>query len=153
MAFANIIPEYQARESTIDLMRRRQTAESGTMDLLFVAIFEWATTQGAETFNLGLSPLAGVGENVGDPAVERTVHYIYDHLNRFYSFKGLHRFKQKFRPRWSPRYLIYPGVTSLPTVALAVIRADSGRVPFSEYARQWLRGTHPESRRHVRSGR
>lgn len=61
VAFANIIPEYTRNEATIDLMRRRPDAESGTMDLLFVALLEWAKAQGFATFNLGLSPLAGVG--------------------------------------------------------------------------------------------
>jgi phosphatidylglycerol lysyltransferase len=41
-AFANILPEYQLNEATIDLMRRRREAKNGTMDFLFVALFQWA---------------------------------------------------------------------------------------------------------------
>lgn len=126
MAFANLVPEYQLNELTIDLMRRRRETESGTMDFLFVSLFQWAKARGYATFNLGLSPLAGVGEKADDPMAERAIHYIYEHLNQFYNFKGLHAFKEKFHPDWSPRYLVYPGPASLPAVALAVIRADSG---------------------------
>lgn len=36
-----------------------------------------------------------------------------------------YNFKEKFRPEWSPRYLIYPGAASLSQAWLAVIRANS----------------------------
>ncbi len=125
-AFANIVPEYQQNETTIDLMRRRREAEHGTMDFLFVSLFQWAKERGYATFNLGLSPLAGVGERSVDPVIEKALHYIFEHVNQFYNFKGLHAYKAKFHPIWSPRYLIYSSHASLPLVALAVIRADSG---------------------------
>ena len=87
-AFANIVPEYQLNEITIDLMRHRQEIEPGTMDYLFVSLFEWAHSQGYATFNLGLSALYGVGEKTADPLPERTLHFIYTHINQFYNFKG-----------------------------------------------------------------
>ena len=125
-AFANILPEYQASEVSIDLMRHRREAEKGQMDFLFVSLFEWARGQGYATFNLGLSGLAGIGENPTDPTIERALHYVYEHVNQFYNFKGLHEFKAKFDPIWSPRYLVYPSVASLPAVTIAMMRADSG---------------------------
>jgi phosphatidylglycerol lysyltransferase len=132
-AFANIIPEYQASEVSIDLMRHRRQAEKGQMDFLFVSLIEWAKERGYATFNLGLSGLAGIGENPTDPAIERALHYVYEHVNQFYNFKGLHEFKAKFDPIWSPRYLIYPSVASLPAVAIAMIRADSGTEILGSY--------------------
>ncbi len=137
MAFANIIPEYQQNELTIDLMRRRASAPSGTMDFLFANLLQWGKDRGYATFNLGLSPLAGVGQQAGAPAVERALHFLYEHLNQFYNFKGLHTFKEKFRPRWFPRYLIYPDRASLPTVALAIIRADAGDRFLWDYVREF----------------
>ena len=127
-AFANILPEYQASESSIDLMRHRPQAERGQMDFLFVSLFEWAKGLGYATFNLGLSGLAGIGENPTDPTIERALHYVYEHVHQFYNFKGLHEFKAKFDPTWSPRYLVYPSATSLPAVTIAMMRADSGTV-------------------------
>ncbi len=126
LAFANILPEYQRSEASLDLMRRRKDVESGTMDFLFVALLQWAKRQGYESFSLGLSALAGVGERDDDPAAEKALHYIFDHINQFYNFKGLHSYKEKFLPEWCPRYLIYPGAASLPAVAMALVRADSG---------------------------
>jgi phosphatidylglycerol lysyltransferase len=125
-AFANIAPEYQLNECTIDLMRRSGDAPSGTMDFLFVSLFQWAKSQGFDTFSLGLSPLAGVGLRSDDPAAEKALNFIYCHVNQFYSFRGLHDFKEKFGPSWSPRYLIYSGPTSLPATAYALVSANAG---------------------------
>jgi len=125
-AFANYIPEYQRNETTIDLMRRRHETENGTMEFLFVSMFQWAKERGYDGFNLGLSGLSGVGEKPGDPAIEHVMHFIYEHINQFYNFKGLHNFKEKFHPEWSPRYLIYPGTANLAQAWLAVTQANSG---------------------------
>lgn len=125
-AFANLVPEYQANETSIDLMRHRASADHGTMEYIFASMFQWAKEQGYATFSLGLSGLSGIGEHSDDPAIERAIHYLYDNLNRFYNFKGLHEFKEKFHPGWQPRYLVYPAMASLPAVATALVRANTG---------------------------
>ena len=139
LAFANIVPEYQLNESTIDLMRRREEIPRGTMEMLFVSLFEWSKEQGFDTFNLGPSPFAGVGEHSEDPATEKAIHFIYEHMNGFYNFKGLHAFKEKFHPSWRPLYLSYGGKGGLPVVAMAVVRADSGQDGWFDFLRG-LRG-------------
>lgn len=125
-AFANIVPEYCRNEAAVDLMRHLNDVEPGTMEFLFVEMFEWARAQGYNTFNLGLCALAGVGETRGDPAIDRVMHFVYEHINQFYNFKGLHEFKNKFCPQWSPRYLVYPGLASLVEVWAAVVQVNSG---------------------------
>jgi len=134
-AFANMLAEFQLNEVTIDMMRHRDDAVSGTMDFLFVNLFLWAQEEGYDTFNLGLSPLAGVGAEAGDPVVERAFHFMFENTSRFYDFKGLHRFKSKFRPSWSPRYLAYPGAISLLGVLHAILRAQSGGAGLLSYLR------------------
>ncbi|MCC7118840.1 MAG: bifunctional lysylphosphatidylglycerol flippase/synthetase MprF [Anaerolineales bacterium] len=126
-AFANILPEFQANEVALDLMRHRQVVESGLMDFLFVSLFQWAQQQGYASFNLGLSAFTQSQENPQDPAAERTLNYLYSNLNRFYNFSGLHSFKEKFHPTWEPRYLTYPGTINLPSVGAALIQANLGR--------------------------
>jgi phosphatidylglycerol lysyltransferase len=125
-AFANVIGEYQRPEFAVDLMRRRSQIENGTMDFLFIALLRWAKEQGAVTFSLGLSPLSGLDEHADELATERALHYIYENINRFYNFKGLHAFKEKFHPSWQSRYLIYPGTPSLPLIGTALARANAG---------------------------
>jgi phosphatidylglycerol lysyltransferase len=126
IAFANLVTEYQKNEMTLDLMRRYTEVESGTMEFLFASMLDWAKGQGYETFSLGLSPIAGVGEDPADPRVEQTLHRIAEALSRFYNFKGLRSFKEKFHPHWEPRYLVYPGASSLPLVLTTIIRVHSG---------------------------
>ena len=123
-AFANIVTEFQANEAAVDLMRYRSHSEKGIMDFLFVSLFLWAKEKGFASFNLGLSAFSGIGENPKDPAIERTLRFIYENVNRFYNFKGLHAFKEKFHPTWSPRYLVYPGAVSLPAVSISLLRAN-----------------------------
>jgi phosphatidylglycerol lysyltransferase len=125
-AFANIITEFQADEVSADMMRHRAGAEKGQMDFLFVSLFEWAKSAGCARFNFGLSALSGIGEMPEDPAIEHALRFIFEHVRQFYNFKGLHAYKDKFGPVWSPRYLIYVNVPSLPAIGAALIRANTG---------------------------
>ncbi len=146
-AFVSAAPEYQELELAIDLMRRRMDAEPGTMEMLLVTLIHWARDQGYPRLNLGLSGLAGIGEMPSDPALERALHFIYNHLNQFYNFKGLHAFKEKFHPVWSPRYLIYPGTSALPAVLAALVRAETGGGALFRTAQRLalpVRPSHPE---------
>jgi phosphatidylglycerol lysyltransferase len=126
IAFANIVSEYQLNEITNDLMRHCKSIENGTMDFLFISMFQHYKEQGYDSFNLGLSALVGVGETQESRRLEKTLHYLYQHLERFYNFQGLHAYKDKFHPIWQPRYLVYPSLAALPDVIVALIRADSG---------------------------
>lgn len=126
VAFANIVPEYQSPEVTIDLMRHQAEIERGTMDFLFIAMLQHFKERGYDGFNLGLAALAGVGEASESTRIERGMHYLYAHLNQFYNFQGLRAYKDKFHPEWQPRYLVYPQLVALPDVVIALVRADSG---------------------------
>lgn len=125
-AFTNVVSEFQKNEITIDLMRRRTDIEKGTMEFLFVSMFQHFQQLNYDGFNLGLSALSGVGGTQDSPALEKALKYLYEHLNKFYNFKGLHTFKDKFSPRWEPRYLVYPNLAALPDIVVALVRADSG---------------------------
>jgi phosphatidylglycerol lysyltransferase len=126
IAFANLVPEYQRNEVTIDLMRHRPDAEQGCMDYLFLVLLKECKQQGYDGFNLGLVALSGVGEDPNAPRLERGLYYLYNHLNRFYNFQGLRNYKEKFHPHWEPRYLVYPRLMALPEVVVGLVRADSG---------------------------
>ena len=125
IAFANIVPEYQLNEITLDLMRKLNDTEHGVMEFLFVSLFQHYQKLNYDSFNLGLSALSGLKEHQSN-RLEGGLDYLYEHLNRFYNFQGLHGFKDKFNPRWESRYLIYPSIAALPDVAVALVRADSG---------------------------
>ena len=135
-AFANIVPEFQNNEVAVDLMRHRAQVDSGLMDFLFVSLFMWAKEQNYASFNLGLSALSGVGEQADGPVLERALHYIYQNVNRFYNFRGLHAFKEKFHPDWSPRYLAYLGASNLPAVGISMLNANLGGSLLGNFIRR-----------------
>jgi len=135
-AFANIVTEFQKNEVAVDMMRHRTQVDSGLMDFLFVSLLTWAKEQKHDSFNLGLSALSGVGEESNDPVIERALHYIYQNVNRFYNFRGLHAFKEKFHPTWSPRYLVYPGPSNLPAVSISILNANLGGSLLGNFIRR-----------------
>ncbi len=124
-AFANLVPEYQKNETSLDLMRRKLEVENGTMELLFTSMLEWAKTRGYASFSLGLAALSGIGESSDDPQVEKALRRISEFSARFIDFRGLYSFKEKFQPRWERRYLVYQGTVSLPGVVTTLLRVHS----------------------------
>ncbi len=140
-AFANLISEYQRNEGTIDLMRRRGK-DSGLMDLLFIRLIEYFREQGYAGFNLGLTPLAGLGDQPGTSVPEKVLNFYYHHFNQLYAFKGLRQFKEKFGPRWEPRYLIYTNPFLLPKIAVAITTANAGGNLFLTYLGAWWEKRH-----------
>ncbi len=92
------------------------------MEFLFVALIERFRAAGYQGMNLGMAPLAGAGDGdtvqTGDP----------NHLSAgwvAFNFEGLRGYKDKWHPRWEPRYLAYRFETDLPKAAIAVARAGS----------------------------
>jgi phosphatidylglycerol lysyltransferase len=109
IAFVNEIPSYSPGEATFDMMRHRPDAHPGTMDYLFTTLMEILRDEGYRLLNLGMAPFAGVAESPNPTILERAVHQLSEHLNRFVSAKGLRQYKSKFKPNWQPRYIAYQG--------------------------------------------
>ncbi|MFP7776120.1 bifunctional lysylphosphatidylglycerol flippase/synthetase MprF [Streptococcus dysgalactiae] len=108
LAFANFLPINNKEMATIDLMRYRlQDAPNGIMDYLFVKLFDYFKSENVAYFDLGMAPLANVGNLEHSFLQEKLAYFIYLFSKRFYSFEGLHQYKQKFRPSWTPRYISY----------------------------------------------
>jgi phosphatidylglycerol lysyltransferase len=127
LAFVNEIPVYRKGEATADLMRHRIEIPNGTMDYLFLKLLTDLKERGFQTFNFGLAPLAGVGDEPGSNLEEHAAHLLYEHLGRFFSFKGLRNYKDKFEPTWENRFLAYQGgPLGLLKAAIALIRATEG---------------------------
>ncbi len=108
-AFVNETPAYRAGMATIDMMRHRADVPHGIMDFLFDNLLCTLREQGLRQFDLGLAPLAGVGEQPGSTTEERVVRQLFDLLGRFFPMAGLRAYKAKFDPDWEDRFLIYQG--------------------------------------------
>ncbi|HEX7380740.1 MAG TPA: bifunctional lysylphosphatidylglycerol flippase/synthetase MprF [Nevskiaceae bacterium] len=127
LAFASVVPSYGHRdEYSIDLMRHRRDAPSGTMDFLFVELMLEAQKGGYRWFNLGMAPLAGVGDTPWASTSEQLARLTYEHGSRFYNYKGLRAFKEKWQPVWQSMYLAYPPHARLASLQLDIAALIAG---------------------------
>ncbi len=117
VAFASLMTEAAGGDAFIDLMRHVPGVHRGMMDLLFVKIMETLRDQGFRTLNLGMAPLAGLAAHDRAPAWNHLARQIFEHGERFYNFRGVRDFKEKFDPDWRPRYLAVAG-QGLPLASL-----------------------------------
>ncbi|MGE8206432.1 bifunctional lysylphosphatidylglycerol flippase/synthetase MprF [Heyndrickxia sp. NPDC080065] len=130
MAFVSIMPAYDNHQTlSIDLMRHLPNTPSGTMDYLFLELFDWAKTNGYVRFNLGMAPLANVGLSKYSFIGEKVAFQIYTHGNFVYHFKGLRKFKEKYANKWEPKYLAYRKKTSLPITMIQIALLISRKRP------------------------
>ncbi|HZS05856.1 MAG TPA: DUF2156 domain-containing protein [Blastocatellia bacterium] len=103
-------PIYARNGWYLEDLIRRPDSERGVSELLVVETLRQLADEGAELATLGTSPLAGVKPGKQFRNLSRLLGLIYEHLDAFYHFKALHRFKSKFAPSFvEPEYIaIYP---------------------------------------------
>jgi phosphatidylglycerol lysyltransferase len=136
VAFASLMPQYGEQSVlSIDLMRHVHDAPPGTMDLLFSELIAYAREHGYQEFDLGMAPLAGVGTSRYAKRQERVAQLAFEFGNRFYNYKGLRAFKEKYHPQWDNRYLAYPAGTPV-----ARLLADTAALVAGGYRRIFFRG-------------
>jgi len=121
LAFANLLEGPNCEELSVDLMRHRSDGPR-VMDFLFVSLFMLGKSQGYARFNLGMAPLASVGDQRGAHARERLARLLFQRGEQWYNFQGLRAYKDKFDPTWAPRYMAYQDAWEWP-VAIAYVSA------------------------------
>ncbi len=109
VAFASLMTASSNGDAFIDLMRHVPGVHRGMMDLLFVRIMEALKGQGFRTLNLGMAPLSGLADDNRAPVWNTLARQMFEHGERFYNFRGVRTFKEKFDPEWQPRYLAVAG--------------------------------------------
>lgn len=126
VAFATLMcPDVQRIEASIDLMRQTPDAPPGTMDFLFGQLMLHFKAQGYQRFGLGMAPMSGMETHQLAPRWHRFGRMMFAHGARFYNFRGLRSFKDKFDPLWEARYLMTPGGLA-PMLTLADVAALVG---------------------------
>lgn len=128
VAFANIMPTYNSEEGTIDLMRYSHEAPSGVMDFLFISLFGYMKDEGLSYFNLGMAPLSNVGTSKKSFIQERAAYLVYEFGSRFYSFRGLRDYKEKYAAEWIPRYTLYSRTSFIVYVMIALLIIDNAPI-------------------------
>jgi phosphatidylglycerol lysyltransferase len=127
VAFANLW-RGGARELSVDLMRYSGDAPKGVIDYLLVECMLWGKAQGYQWFNLGMAPLSGLEEHALAPAWHKLGRMVQRYGETFYPFEGLRKYKEKFLPVWSPRYLAAPDGLAMAGALLDVTALISGGV-------------------------
>jgi len=126
VAFANLFLNDTHEEASVDLMRFLPDGPTGIMDYLFVELMQWAQAEGYRWFNLGMAPLAGLQNRRQAPLWNRFGALVFGRGERFYNFRGLQQYKDKFDPEWEPRYMAVPGGIALPMILANVASLISG---------------------------
>lgn len=120
VAFANVWAGGGTHELSVDLMRYDPSAPPGVIDFLFCELMLWGRDRGFEWFDLGAAPLSGLDAMRVRHLWNRLGALLYRRGERWYNFAGVRRYKEKFDPVWSPRYIAAPGALSLAAVAADV---------------------------------
>jgi phosphatidylglycerol lysyltransferase len=121
IAFANVLLGPKREELSVDLMRYRDDAPR-VMDFMFTSLFLYGKERGYKRFNMGMAPLASVGEIRGAHTRERLANLFFQHGETWYNFQGLRLYKEKFGPEWVPRYMAYQNAWEWP-VAISHVSA------------------------------
>ena len=126
VAFANLFLGAQNVEMSLDLMRYHHEAPKEGMEALRLNAMLWGQAQGYKRFALGMARLSGCEDSPAAPLWNRLGGFVYKHGEAFYNFRGLRLYKDKFKPEWEPRYLIYPGGLKLPRILADVSALIAG---------------------------
>ncbi|UPL09833.1 bifunctional lysylphosphatidylglycerol flippase/synthetase MprF [Microbacterium sufflavum] len=107
---------------TLDLMRRREGGFGPVMEYLIGSSAKQFSDEGAQIMSLSGAPLAhdyppdaGMIAALSDRLAEA--------LEPVYGFGSLHRFKQKFHPRYETMYLLFRDESDLTRIGGALTRA------------------------------
>ena len=107
---------------TLDLMRRRDGGFGPVMEYLIGSSARLFSDEGAEIMSLSGAPLAhDYPPDAG--MIAALSDKLADALEPVYGFRSLHRFKEKFHPRYETMYLLYRDESDLTRIGGALTRA------------------------------
>ncbi|MDQ1123910.1 bifunctional lysylphosphatidylglycerol flippase/synthetase MprF [Microbacterium trichothecenolyticum] len=134
--FLSWLPVYGdgvVRGWTLDLMRRREGGFGPVMEYLIGSSAQQFSAEGAEVMSLSGAPLAH--EYPADAGVIADLQTrMAAMLEPVYGFASLHRFKQKFNPRYETLYLLYRDEADLARIGAALTRAFLPHATLRQFA-------------------
>ncbi len=129
MAFANLWPTQDRAVLTLDLMRYDPDAPPSVMEYLFLKLIAWCRDNDYAHFSLGLAPLAGLEAKPLSSVWQKVATVVYQLGGDVYNFQGLRAYKEKFKPRWEPRYFAIKGQETALGAALMAVVALGAKTP------------------------
>lgn len=134
--FLSWLPVYgegRIRGWTLDLMRRRDGGFGPVMEFLIGSSAKAFAEEGAQILSLSGAPLAHEYPE-GAGAIAEIQDWMAGVLEPVYGFASLHRFKQKFHPRYETMYLLYRDEGDLTRIGAALTRAFLPSATLSQFA-------------------
>jgi lysylphosphatidylglycerol synthetase-like protein (DUF2156 family) len=117
-------PDGNVHGWTLDVMRRLPDGFRAVTEFLIASACLSFRDSGASFVSLSGAPLAHSGDGTAERAVlERLLDQLGEAMEPLYGFRSLDGFKQKFRPRHEPVYLVFPDESALPRIGLALTTA------------------------------
>lgn len=118
---------------TLDLMRRREGGFGPVMEFLIGSSARTFSEEGAQIMSLSGAPLAhDYPPDAG--LIAELSGKLADALEPVYGFQSLHRFKEKFHPRYETMYLLYRDESDLTRISLALTRAFLPTATLRQFA-------------------
>lgn len=145
--FLSWLPVYgpggAVRGWTLDLMRRRDGGFGPVMEYLIGSSARQFSEEGAEIMSLSGAPLAH-DYPPGAGMIAELSEKLADALEPVYGFQSLHKFKQKFNPRYETMYLLFHDEADLTRIGAGLTRAFLPNATLRQFASAGLelvRGT------------
>lgn len=123
---------------SLDSMRRSPNSDPGINELLISETAAFARENGIKQISLNFATFRSIfekGERLGASPFTRLSHKVLIFFSRFFQMESLYRFNAKFRPIWTPRYILFPTISRLMRVAIAILMIESF-IPIPQVAKQ-----------------
>jgi len=135
--FLSWLPVYggegEVRGWTLDLMRRRDGGFGPVMEFLIGSSAKHFSDEGAEVLSLSGAPLAhDYPPDAG--AIASLSDWLANMLEPVYGFGSLHRFKEKFHPRYETMYLLFRDESDLTRIGAGLTRAFPPDATLRQFA-------------------
>ncbi|GAA1703599.1 DUF2156 domain-containing protein [Microbacterium sediminicola] len=122
LSWLPIYGEGETRGWTLDLMRRRDGGFGPVMEFLIGSSARFFADEGADILSLSGAPLTHEYPPDAGVIIELT-DKLSEMLEPVYGFRSLHRFKEKFHPRYESLYLLYRDEADLARIGMGLTRA------------------------------
>ena len=126
VGYLSCVPIYNRNGMYFEDLIRSKDAPRGTNHLLVIEAINFLKLKGYSLATLGTSPLSNIDNTDSSEYknINKILEYIYENVNGFYNFKGLHEFKKSFNPNYYEEkyFSFYPNKLKI-TLLYAIIKA------------------------------
>jgi lysyl-tRNA synthetase, class II len=113
---------------SLDVMRRDRSSENGIIELMVSDLMAQAPALGVARVSLNFAVFRSVfarGERLGAGPVLRLWRAVLMQASRFWQIETLYRANAKFRPEWVPRFVCFRSAVDIPSLSVAMLRAEA----------------------------